>query len=140
MRAVLSDLALESESAMFMWLRLASALDRAGEGDAHEAAFVRLATAIAKYWVCKRAPSVAYEAMEAHGGNGWASLLTAPQPRPTTRLSRVYVYTITALFLFEITTHETISCVCPQICRRVAAGCTVSASTAEFYLGRMLLS
>ena len=89
MRAVLADLALESESAMALWMRLASSLDRASNqtekadktGDRtgngtdgerkHEAAFVRLATAVSKYWVCKRAPTVAYEAMEVHGGNGY---------------------------------------------------------------------
>ena len=85
MRAVLSDLAIESESAMTLWMRLAAALDRcasttdstdsttdtAAAVEQHEAAFVRLGTAVAKYWVCKRAPTVAYEAMEVFGGNGY---------------------------------------------------------------------
>ena len=77
MKAVLSDLAIESESAMALWMRLAAALDRCSDGNKnlkeakHEAAFVRLGTAVAKYWVCKRAPTVAYEAMECHGGNGY---------------------------------------------------------------------
>ena len=77
MRAVLCDLAIETESAIGLWMRLAASLDRANGGTkdevvaSHEAAFVRLATAVAKYWVCKRAPIVAYEAMEVHGGNGY---------------------------------------------------------------------
>lgn len=70
MRAVLADLSLESEAAMATWLRLARALDQAHK-DKGEAAFARLATAVAKYYVCKRAPLVAYEAMECHGGNGY---------------------------------------------------------------------
>lgn len=65
MRHVLADLALESEAAMASWLRLARALDE------KEADLARIATAISKYYVCKRAPLVAYEAMECHGGNGY---------------------------------------------------------------------
>merc|ERR1719237_217194 len=53
-----------------MWLRLAAALDRS-PSDKHESNFIRLATAISKYYVCKRAPIVTYEAMECHGGNGY---------------------------------------------------------------------
>uniref|UniRef100_A0A7S0FBI5 Uncharacterized protein n=1 Tax=Pyrodinium bahamense TaxID=73915 RepID=A0A7S0FBI5_9DINO len=70
MRAVLADLALESEAAVALWLRLAHALERAAE-DESEAAFARLATAASKYYVCKRAPLVAAEAMECLGGNGY---------------------------------------------------------------------
>ena len=65
MRRVLADLALESEAALATWLRLARGLDR------REGPFVRIAVAVAKYFVCKRAPLVAYEAMECHGGNGY---------------------------------------------------------------------
>jgi putative acyl-CoA dehydrogenase len=65
MSAVLADLALESEAATALGLRLASAAD-AGEDD-----FGRLATAVAKFWVCKRAPAVAGEALECLGGNGY---------------------------------------------------------------------
>ena len=61
MLQVLADLAIESEAAVALWLRLAAALDRS------EQSFFRIAVAIAKYWVCKRAPAVAYEAMECHG-------------------------------------------------------------------------
>jgi putative acyl-CoA dehydrogenase len=65
MAAVLADLAVESEAATVLGLRLAEAVD-AGEDD-----FGRLATAVAKFWVCKRAPAVAGEALECLGGNGY---------------------------------------------------------------------
>ncbi|MHA6799878.1 acyl-CoA dehydrogenase family protein [Bounagaea algeriensis] len=69
MRAVLADLALESEAATVTGLRLA----RAHDADAAETerGFRRLATAVAKYWVCKRGPQHAYEALECLGGNGY---------------------------------------------------------------------
>lgn len=68
MQNVLADLALESEAAMVMTLRLARALDdRASE---EEQLLARLATPIGKYWICKRAPNHAYEAMECIGGSG----------------------------------------------------------------------
>jgi len=70
MRAVLADLAVESEAATAVALRLARAYD-AGTGDARESAFKRLATAVAKYWVCKRATTHAAEALECLGGNGY---------------------------------------------------------------------
>ena len=65
MRNVLADLAIESEAATVLAMRLARAYD---EGDD---TFKRLATAVAKYWVCKRAPEHAYEALETQGGNGY---------------------------------------------------------------------
>jgi putative acyl-CoA dehydrogenase len=71
MRNVLADLSLESEAATTLMLRLAGAVDRAGRGDAQEQAFKRLATAVGKYWVTKRAPNVAAEALECLGGNGY---------------------------------------------------------------------
>ena len=71
MRNVLADLQLESEAASTLMLRLAGAVDRAQRGDPEEQAFKRIATAIGKYWVCKRAPSVAAEALECLGGNGF---------------------------------------------------------------------
>lgn len=69
MRNVLADLALESEAATLLSLRLARAFDR--RGDAHEAAIARLLTPIAKYWICKRGSAFAQEAMECLGGNGY---------------------------------------------------------------------
>ena len=71
MRNVLADLQLESEAATTLMLRLAGAVDRAAAGDEQEQAFKRIATAVGKYWVCKRAPAVAAEALECLGGNGY---------------------------------------------------------------------
>ena len=71
MRNVLADLQVESEAATTLMLRLAGAVDRAQRGDEQEQAFARIATAIGKYWVCKRGPAVAAEALECLGGNGY---------------------------------------------------------------------
>ena len=65
MQNVLADLAVESEAATALAVRLAAALD------AGESAFLRLAGAAAKFWVCKRTPGVVAEAMEVLGGNGY---------------------------------------------------------------------
>ncbi len=69
MRNVVADLAVETEAAIALALRLAETVDRAD--DEHEAALRRVLTPIAKYWVCKRAPSHAAEALECLGGNGY---------------------------------------------------------------------
>ncbi|MGW7381215.1 acyl-CoA dehydrogenase family protein [Streptomyces sp. NPDC054794] len=71
MRNVLADLALESEAATTLTLRLAGAADRAVRGDAGEQAFRRIATAVGKYWVTKRGPAFTAEALECLGGNGY---------------------------------------------------------------------
>nr|WP_202542408.1 acyl-CoA dehydrogenase family protein [Streptomyces sp. SID2563] len=71
MRNVIGDLAVESEAATTLGLRLAGAADRAQRGDAQERAFLRLATAVSKYWVCKRQPVAVAEALECLGGNGY---------------------------------------------------------------------
>ncbi|WP_300380580.1 acyl-CoA dehydrogenase family protein [Henriciella sp.] len=78
MRAVLADLAIESEAATAIALRVGASLDRAAD-DSREAAFMRLATPIAKYWVCKRQPGFVYEALECHGGAGFVE--EGPMPR-----------------------------------------------------------
>jgi putative acyl-CoA dehydrogenase len=70
MRNVLADLALESEAAVALGMRVARAVDAAPR-DAREAAFARVATAIGKYWVCKRAPGFVNEAQECLGGLGY---------------------------------------------------------------------
>jgi putative acyl-CoA dehydrogenase len=70
MRNVLADLCVESEAATVTALRLARAYDRRAH-DPAEAAFARLATAVAKYWICKRGPGHAAEALECLGGNGF---------------------------------------------------------------------
>jgi putative acyl-CoA dehydrogenase len=71
MASVLADLALEAEAATSLAFRLAGAADRAAGGDAAEAALLRLVLPAAKFWVCKRAPAVAAEALECLGGNGY---------------------------------------------------------------------
>jgi putative acyl-CoA dehydrogenase len=77
MRNVLADLCLESEATTALAMRLARAYDeadadaRAGENETDAQLFKRLATAVGKYWSCKRAPNHAYEALECHGGNGY---------------------------------------------------------------------
>jgi len=71
MRNVLADLALESEAATTLTLRLAGAADRAVRGDAGERALRRIATAVGKYWVTKRGPAFTAEALECLGGNGY---------------------------------------------------------------------
>jgi putative acyl-CoA dehydrogenase len=65
MRNVLADLQLESEAATANALRIARAYDEA------DAPFRRFATAVTKYWICKRAPQHALEALECLGGNGY---------------------------------------------------------------------
>ena len=69
MQNVVADLAVESEAATALAIRLASAVDR--RDDAHEAAFRRLALPLAKFWVCKRTPMMVAEALECLGGNGY---------------------------------------------------------------------
>ncbi|MCW3842319.1 acyl-CoA dehydrogenase family protein [Micromonospora yasonensis] len=71
MRNVLADLAVESEAATVLMMRLAGATDRSARGDTGETAFKRLALAVGKYWVCKRWPAHAAEALECLGGNGY---------------------------------------------------------------------
>jgi putative acyl-CoA dehydrogenase len=78
MRAVLSDLALEVEGAVALIMRLARAFDRAA-ADPREAAYARLITPAAKYWICKTAPSFIYEAMECLGGNGYVEESVLPR-------------------------------------------------------------
>ncbi|GIE86291.1 acyl-CoA dehydrogenase family protein [Actinoplanes regularis] len=71
MRNVLADLAIESEAATVLTMRLAGAVDRAVRGDRAEQAFRRLAIPVGKFWVCKRQPAVVGEALECLGGNGY---------------------------------------------------------------------
>ena len=70
MRNVVADLALESEAAVALAMRVARAVD-ASPDDAHEAALARIATAIGKYWICKRTPTIVNEAQECLGGAGY---------------------------------------------------------------------
>jgi putative acyl-CoA dehydrogenase len=70
MQNVLADLAIESEAATALMARLARAYDRAAT-DEQEKFFARIATAVGKFWVCKRAPAHIGEALECLGGNGY---------------------------------------------------------------------
>jgi putative acyl-CoA dehydrogenase len=78
MRAVLADLALESEAAVVLAMRLAQAAD-APASDVRTQAFRRIATAIGKFWVCKRAAGHAAEALECLGGNGYVEESIMPR-------------------------------------------------------------
>jgi putative acyl-CoA dehydrogenase len=77
MQNVLGDLALESEAALALTMRMGRALDH--PRDAHEAKFARLVTAIGKYWICKRAPEMIYEASECLGGAGYVEETILPR-------------------------------------------------------------
>ncbi len=70
MRNVLADIAIEAEAALALSMRVARAVDAAGR-DPGESAFARIATAIGKYWICRRAPTVVNEAQECLGGAGY---------------------------------------------------------------------
>ncbi|NNU62402.1 acyl-CoA dehydrogenase family protein [Ochrobactrum soli] len=70
MSRVLADMALDVAGATALSMRLARAFDMAA-GDRAEAAFARCMTPVVKYWVCKIAPALLYEAMECLGGNGY---------------------------------------------------------------------
>lgn len=78
MRNVLADLTLESDAATLLMLRLAGSFDRR-ETDPQERAFCRIATAISKYWLCKRAPVHVGEALECLGGNGYVEESILPR-------------------------------------------------------------
>ena len=78
MRNVLADLAIESEAALVFAMRVARAVDGAPR-DPAEAAFARIATAIGKYWICKRAPAFVNEAQECLGGNGYVEESILPR-------------------------------------------------------------
>ena len=87
MRSVLVDLAIETEAANALWPRLARSFESGGGDEEHEMAFRRIATAIGKYWVCKRAVSVAYESMECMGGNGYVEVSRASTSRQAAALT-----------------------------------------------------
>jgi putative acyl-CoA dehydrogenase len=68
---VLTDLAVESEAATTVVMRLAGAVDRAAAGDEYEAAVRRVGLSVTKYWLCKRLSPHVVEALECLGGNGY---------------------------------------------------------------------
>ena len=79
MTAVLADLALESEAATTLAMRLASAADLAARGDAAEAMLLRVMLPAAKHWICKRTSAVVGEALECLGGNGFIEESVMPR-------------------------------------------------------------
>jgi putative acyl-CoA dehydrogenase len=78
MRTVLADMALKIEAATALVMRLSRSFDLAA-GDPKEAARARLLTPAVKYWVCKSAPGLVYEAMECLGGNGYVEESLLPR-------------------------------------------------------------
>ncbi len=78
MRNVLADLSLESEAATALAMRVARAIDAAPR-DPQEAAFARIATAIGKFWICKRTPPQVNEAQECLGGIGYVEDTVMPR-------------------------------------------------------------
>jgi putative acyl-CoA dehydrogenase len=78
MQNVLADLCIESEAATTAMMRLARAYDDGREDEAHRT-FARLATAVVKYWVCKRAPALVGEALECLGGSGYVEESLLPR-------------------------------------------------------------
>ena len=77
MQNVLADLALESEAALALTMRMGKALDNAH--DEQEVKYARLVTAIGKYWICKRAPAMINEAQECLGGAGYVEDTILPR-------------------------------------------------------------
>ncbi|SDQ00726.1 acyl-CoA dehydrogenase family protein [Ectopseudomonas guguanensis] len=77
MQNVLADLALESEAALALCMRMGRALDH--QHDEQEDKFARLVTAVGKYWICKRAPEMIYEASECMGGAGYVEETIMPR-------------------------------------------------------------
>lgn len=77
MKNVLADMALESEAATALAMRLARSFD--AQGSTEETLLRRILTPVAKYWICKRCPALTAEAMEVHGGNGYVD--DGPMPR-----------------------------------------------------------
>ncbi|MEU5261204.1 acyl-CoA dehydrogenase family protein [Amycolatopsis sp. NPDC021455] len=88
MANVLADLVIESEAATTVAMRLAAAGDR--RDDAQEQAFRRLGLAVTKYWVCKRAPAHAAEALECFGGNGYVEESGMPRLYREAPLSSIW--------------------------------------------------
>ena len=78
MQNVLADLIVESEAATLLVMRLAAAFDARNSGEA-ERSFARIATAISKFWLCKRVPHHVGEALECLGGNGYVEESVMPR-------------------------------------------------------------
>ena len=78
MQNVLADLTVESEAATLLVMRVAQSFDAAARDKAARS-FARIVTAVAKYWVCKRAPGFVFEALECQGGNAYIEESVMPR-------------------------------------------------------------
>jgi putative acyl-CoA dehydrogenase len=112
MAQVLADLALESEAATALAIRLAGAADRAVRHDDAEAALLRLALPAAKHWVCKRAPAVIAEALECLGGNGYVEESVLPRLYRDAPLNSIWEGSgnVTALDVLRALSRSPASC------------------------------
>jgi putative acyl-CoA dehydrogenase len=90
MRNVLADLAIEAEAATTSAMRLARSYDEAAGGDERANALRRLVTPVLKYWICKRAPAHAVEALECFGGNGYVEESGMPRLFRESPLSSIW--------------------------------------------------
>jgi putative acyl-CoA dehydrogenase len=108
MAGVLADLAVESEAATSLAIRLAGAAQRAIDGDPAEAALLRAGLPAAKYWVCKRAVAHAAEALECHGGNGYVEDSGMPRLYREAPLNSIWEGSgnVTALDVLRAMTRE----------------------------------
>jgi putative acyl-CoA dehydrogenase len=88
MQSVLADMAVESEAATALVMRLARAFD--AHGNEADALFARVVTPIAKYWICKRAIPLVAEAMEVLGGNGYVEESVMPRLYRETPLNSIW--------------------------------------------------
>jgi putative acyl-CoA dehydrogenase len=106
MRAVLADLALESEAATALAIRLAASVD-AGD-DPAEQALRRIGLPLAKYWVCKRTPAAVGEALECLGGNGYVEESGMPRLYREAPLNSIWegAGNVQALDLLRVLTRE----------------------------------
>ncbi|MCX4385691.1 isovaleryl-CoA dehydrogenase [Micromonospora peucetia] len=125
MRNVLADLAVESEAATVLMMRLAGATDRSARGDAGETAFKRLALAVGKYWVCKRWPGHAAEALECLGGNGYVEESGLPRLFRESPLNSIWEGSgnVAALDVLRALTRE------PEVMAAFQAEVTAAAGT-----------
>jgi putative acyl-CoA dehydrogenase len=90
MQNVLADLCVESEAATISALRLARSYDEVAAGDEGAKTFRRLANAVLKYWICKRGPVHAVEALECLGGNGYVEESGMPRLYRESPLSSIW--------------------------------------------------
>ena len=89
MQNVLADLAIESEAALAMSMRVGNALDMMST-EPQQNLFARLATAVGKYWICKRAPNHAFESMECLGGIGYVEENIMPRVYRETPVNAIW--------------------------------------------------